>query len=107
METAEYVQGETAALMILRDLHDAEQGLCRSRKYHSGLVGFAWERPFEGSGWWATAHVLLSAAATVSADDADRDLFRVLVLGTDNARFSREEAPPRADPPVMGTGDSA
>jgi hypothetical protein len=89
----EYVSGEEAALMILRDLHDAEQSLSRSRKYRSGLVGFAWERPFEGSGWWATAHVLLSAAAALTPEDTDQGLFRVLVLGRDNERFSREEAP--------------
>lgn len=89
----EYVSGEEAALMILRDLHDAERSLSRSRKYRSGLVGFAWERPFEGSGWWATAHVLLSAAPAVAPEEAERDLFRILVLGSDNERFSRETAP--------------
>jgi hypothetical protein len=86
----EYVSGEEAALMIL---HDAEQSLFRSRKYHSGLVGYVWERPFEGSSWWATARVLLSAAARVSAEDADPGLRRILVLGTDNERFAREDAP--------------
>lgn len=89
----EYVSGEEAALMILRDLHDAERSLSRSRKYRSGLVGFTWERPFEGSGWWATAHVLLSAAPAVAPEEAEQDLFRVLVLGSDNERFSREAAP--------------
>lgn len=89
----EYVSGEEAALMILRDLHDAEQSLVRSRKYHSGLVAYTWERPFEGSGWWATAHVLFSGAPAVSPGDVSPGLFRILVLGIDNDRFAREEAP--------------
>jgi hypothetical protein len=89
----EYVSGEEAALMILRDLHDAEQSLSRSRKYHSGLVAYTWERPFEGSSWWATAHVLFSGAPEVSPNDADPGLFRILVLGVDNERFAREAAP--------------
>lgn len=89
----EYVSGNAAALMILRDLHDAEQSLSRSRKYHSGFVAYSWERPFEGSSWWATAHVLLSSAAAVSPEDADPGLFHVLILGADNERFAREEAP--------------
>lgn len=89
----EYVSGEEAALRILRDLHDAEQSLSRSRKYHSGLIGFTWERPFEGYSWWATPHVLFSAAGAVSPEDADGGLFRILVLGRDNDRFAREEAP--------------
>ena len=89
----EYVSGEEAALMILRDLHDVERSLSRSRKYRSGLVGFAWERPFEGAGWWAAAQVLRSTAAAIRPEDADLGLFRILVLGTDNERFAREEAP--------------
>jgi hypothetical protein len=89
----EYVSGEEAALMVLRDLYEAEQSLSRSRKYHSGLVGFAWQRPFEGSSWWATAHVLLSPSASVSPEEADPDLFRILVIGTNNERYAREEAP--------------
>lgn len=89
----EYVSGEEAALMILRDLHDAEQSLSRSRKYRSGLVAYTWERPFEGSSWWAEAHVLFSGAAAVSPEDADPGFFRILVLGRDNERFAREEAP--------------
>jgi len=88
-----YVSGEEAALMILRDLHDAEQSLSHTRKYHSGLVAYTWELPFEGSSLWATGHVLFSGAAVVSSDDADPGLFRILVLGRDNERFAREEAP--------------
>ena len=89
----EYMSGEEAALMILRDLHDAELKLFRARKYRSGLVGYVWDRSLEDSSWWATAHVLLTAAASVGPADAERALFRILVLGTDNERFARADAP--------------
>ncbi|HKP75641.1 MAG TPA: hypothetical protein VJT67_08865 [Longimicrobiaceae bacterium] len=88
-----YLDGEESALMLLRALHDAEQSLVRSRKYRSGLIQHVWERPFDGGGWWATAQVLLSAATTLPAEQADPGTFRVLLLGTDNERFAREEAP--------------
>lgn len=87
------LSADEAAMIILRDLHGAERSLSRSRKYRSGLVGYVWEQPFPGAGWWATAHLLFSAAEAVSAEDADRGLFRILVLGTDNEHFAREEAP--------------
>lgn len=90
----EYVSGGEAAMMILRDLHDAERSLSRARKYRSGLMGFTWDRPFERGGWWATAHVLLSAAPAVTPEEARPGLFRILILGRDNERFSREAAPP-------------
>lgn len=89
----EYVSGEKAALIILRDLYDAERSLSRSRKYRSGLVGFTWRRPFERSSWWATAQLLFSTATALAPHDADADLFRILVLGIDNERFTREAAP--------------
>ena len=89
----EYVSGEEAALMILRDLYQAERSLSRSRKYHSGLLGFNWQRPFERSSWWATAHHIFSSAASVAPESADPDLFRILVIGIDNERYAREEAP--------------
>jgi hypothetical protein len=93
-----YLDGEEAALMLLRVLHDAEQSLVRSRKYRSGLVEHTWERPFEGGGWWATAHVLLSGAAALPAEQATPGAFRVLLLGADNERFARGEAPPPHSP---------
>jgi len=91
----ELVDGEQAALLILRDLHEAELSLSRSRKYRSGLVAFTWDRPLPGGGWWATTVVLLSPADEVTAADAAPHLFRVLVLGRDNDRFAREDAPLR------------
>jgi hypothetical protein len=89
----EYLPSEEAARLVLRDLHDAERSLSRSRKHNSGLLGFTWEHLREGGGWWAIAVTLFTPATDVDPEAADPDLFRILVLGTDNPRFLRVEAP--------------
>lgn len=88
------MSGDEAAMIVLREIHHAEHDLSRSRKYRSGLLGFTWTEPFKGSGWWATATVLLTGAESVAPEDADPDVFWILVLGRDNERFARETAPP-------------
>lgn len=89
----EYLPGEEAARWVLRDLHDAERSLSRSRKYRAGLLAYTWEHLIDGGGWWATAVTLFTAASHVDPETADPELFRIMVLGTDNPRFSRAEAP--------------
>lgn len=89
----EYLPSDEAARQVLRELHDAEQSLSRSRKHNSGLLAFTWEHLQEGGGWWAIAVTLFTPATEVDPEAAEPDLFRVLVLGTDNPRYSRTEAP--------------
>jgi hypothetical protein len=89
----EYLPSEEAARRVLRDLHDAERSLFRSRKHNSGLLAFTWEHLREDGGWWAIPVTLFTPSRNVDAEAADPDLFRILVLGTDNPRFSRAEAP--------------
>ena len=93
----EYLPGEEAARMVLRDLHEAEGSLSRSRKHRSGLLAYTWERPFAGGSWWANPVTLFTPAPHADPDAADADLFHILGLGTDNAGFIRPDAPlPRA-----------
>ena len=88
----EYLPGEEVARWVLRDLHDAERSLSRSRKYNSGLLAYTWEHLREG-GWWAIAVTLFTPATDVDPEGAHPDLFRILKLGIDNPCFVRAEAP--------------
>lgn len=95
----EYHSGEEAATALLRDIHDADARLYRSRKFRSALLGYRWDKPFPSGGWWAEGRILFSPDSGIPLDTVPGDLFHIVVIGADSARFARETAPP-----VPGSG---
>lgn len=97
----EYHSGEEAATALLRDIHDADARLFRSRRFRSALLGYRWEKPFPGSGWWAEGRILFSPDSAIEPETVPGDLFHMVVIGADNLRFARETAPavPGTDAP--------
>lgn len=89
----EHHSGEEAAIGLLRDMHDADARLFRSRKLSSALLGYRWDNPFPGGGWWTEGRILFSPDSVIPLDTLPSDLFHIVAIGADSLRFARETAP--------------